>query len=429
MTDSKENKLTNSENTVIEKENRSTRINKVLVTVFSVVGSLLLGLGITVLLVAMWERFPVTGRVIISFLPMLLGQIGAIFTYIKKRDKVVWCEGAAMLWSIGVTATVGMFSSLFGLHLGALNCLLIDALLVLPIIFFFNASTPLAFYHAASIAGSMGLYESLNSNIPAVCAIILTLIPGIIFTIKNSKGGNETRFECCKWISVIAAVASAICCGIVMESQSILFMITGATLVCLYALSKEDSWSSPFYLLGAGGTAALSVTTTCMALFEDWWESCEKLLIPENFIGVGICVALFAIGFIKGEKTFENNFNKTAFCGAGALSVVFAGLLSVFSKNNEPPVVLALCLFAVTLIQAVTLIVKGAQERKYFALNIGLIMIIVLMFGSLTMFDMDLLVMGIMLIISGLILFVANYAITRSIKKEQDNKKVVQNNE
>lgn len=404
-------------------DNESVKTNKILITVFSILGSLLLGVGITILLVAMWERFPIAGKAAVSFLPIVLGQTAAIYTYIKKRDNVMWCECASMLWAIGVSATVGMFSSILDLRIGALNCLLIDALLVIPVIWFFNAVTPLAFYYCAAIAGSFGFYDVVNNGVLVSVLLIVMILFGIAFTYKNNRNTVETRFEYCVWISVIASIAGAVCCGILLESG--LIIILSALFVCLFALNKKDSWSSPFYLFGIAGSAIVSVTSTCLSLFEEYWEEWNNFFSPIAY--VVICAALFAVGFIAGEKHLEGNSTKTAFCVLGVLNTVLGILITTFGVS----LVLSLGFYAVTISQAIVLIIKGAQEKKYFSLNIGLLMLIALMFASISIFSMDLLVVGFMFLISGAALFVANFYITRKIKKEEKvlAEKAVENNE
>ncbi len=406
-----------------EIDNESIKTNKRLIAVFSVLGSLLLGVGITILLVALWEKFPIAGKAVVSFLPMVLGQIVAIYTYIKKRDNVIWCESASMIWAIGASATVGMFSSILDLRIGALNCLLIDAVLIIPVIWFFNTVTPLAFYYCAAISGAFGVYDVTNNGLIACVSLIVLLLPGIMFTYKNNRNNEENRFNYCVWISVIASIAGAICCGILLESG--LIIILSALSVCLFALNKSDSWSSPFYLFGISGSAIVSVTSTCLSLFEEYWEEWDNFFSPIAYLV--ICAALFAVGFIPGEKNFEGNATKTAFCVLGVLNTVLGILITTFGVS----MMLSLGFYAVTISQAIVLIIKGAQEKKYFSLNIGLLMLIALMFASMSIFYMDLLVVGFMFVISGAALFVANFYITRKIKKAEKilEEKAVENNE
>lgn len=411
------------ENETYENENKNVKTektNKVLTTVFSVLGSLLLGIGLTFLLVGLWEKFPLTGRMIISFLPMLIGQGIAVFTFLKKRENVVWCEGASILWTIGVTATVGMFSNLFGIHLGVLNCLLIDALLSLPIIFLFNATIPLAFYYSAAIAGSLGITSMLSSNMWSAGSLILLMIPGYLFTYKNTRSSSDVRFQYCKWISVIASIVSTVACGFVLECESITLMIVGALFLCLYCLDKEESWASPFYLFGVAGSGIVTVGSTFSTMVSEHWDTWNKDYISAGIFGVVVAITLIIFGFIKGAESFEKNKAKTAFCVASVIGLTVNTLASVLYKNPVMTTVIALSFFTVTVVQAITLIVKGAQERKYFSMNIGLAMAISLIFFALNSYYSDPLIMGIAFMVSGTVLFIANFYITKRSKAKAE---------
>ena len=413
--------------------NRTEKTNKILTTVFSVIGSLLLGIGVTFLLVGMWEKFPLTGRIVISFLPILIGQVLAIFTFFKKRESIVWCEGASILWSIGVSATVGMFSYLFGIHLGVLNCLLIDALLILPIIFLFNATIPLAFYYSAAIAGSLGLTSMLSSNLWSAVSLIALMIPGCLFTYKNTRAEKETRFEYCKWISVIASIVSVVACGFVLENESIILMLSGALSLCLYCLDKKENWSSPFYIFGVLGSGLINVLSTFATMVNEHWETWMIEDLSESIFGVMVTVALIVFGFIKGSESFEKNKTKTTFCVASVIGLTVNIIASVLFKENLMSMVIALSFFTVTVVQGIALIVKGAQERKYFSLNIGLVMAFSLIFFALNSYYSDPLIMGIAFMVGGATLFIANFYITKhSYRKAEiltDNTQEVQNDE
>ena len=424
------------ENETYENENRNNKTektNKVLTTVFSVLGSLLLGIGLTFLLVGMWERFPLTGRMIISFLPMLIGQGIAVFTFFKKRENTVWCEGASILWTIGVTATVGMFSNLFGIHLGVLNCLLIDALLTLPIIFLFNATIPLAFYYSAAIAGSLGITSMLSSNLWSAASLILLVIPGCVFTYKKARLSDDVRFQYCKWISVIASIVSMVACGFVLECESIILLLSGALFLCLYCLDKKESWASPFYLFGVAGSGLINVLSTFSTMVNEYWDMWNKDYIPEGIFGVIVTVILIIFGFIKGSESFEKNRAKTTFCITSVIGLTVNVIASFFYKTNVMSMVIALSFFTITVIQAITLIVKGAQERKYFSLNIGLAIAISLIFFALNSYYSDPLIMGIAFIVSGTVLFIANFYITKhsvvKAKALNENTQEVQDDE
>ncbi|MGN1315926.1 MAG: DUF2157 domain-containing protein [Acutalibacteraceae bacterium] len=415
-------------------EKRNTRLEenvktgKTLFMVFSIVGSLFVGTGLIILLVELWDKFPNIAKASISFLPLLLGQGAAVYTYIKKFDNLSWREGASILWSIGVVSTVGLISSVLELHLGALICLLIDAVLILPILYFFKVVTPLVFYFGFSVAGAVGITDFFpDQSYLAVAVLVVLTVLGVLYAYLNRKEFADARCEYSEWICVLASIASVFAICVMLEWEYLTLPM--ALFVCLFALNKSDSWSSPFYPVGMLGTSVLSVVSTCINL-DDWYyydSGWSNLFSGENIVIALLSVAVLTLGFIAGEKSMDKNKYQTAFCYLGAIAAV----LSVFACALKTPVLLGLALFAVTFAQGIVLIIKGANEKNYFPLNVGLLMLLSLMFFVLTAVDLNMVTIGLMFLISGGALFGANFYISRKIKKDQAEimKEAVENDE
>lgn len=417
-------------------EKRNTRLEenvktgKTLFMVFSIVGSLFVGTGLIILFVALWDKFPNIAKASISFVPLLLGQGAAVYTYLKKYDNLAWREGASILWSIGVVSTVGLVSSVLALHLGALICLLIDAVLILPILYFFKVVSPLAFYFGFSVAGAMGITDFFpDQNYLAVAVLVVLTVLGILYAYLNRKEFMDARCEYCQWICVLASVASVFAVCVMLEVEWGLLTLPLALVVCLYALNKSDSWSSPFYPVGMLGITVLSVVSACLYL-GDWYDfdgGWSDFFKGENIIIALLSMAIMAFGFIAGEKSMDKNKYQTAFCYLGAIAVV----LGVFGSVLESFLLYGIALFAIAFIQGIVLIIKGANEKAYFPLNIGLLTLLCLMFFVLTAVDLGEITIGLMFLISGISLFGANFCISRKIKKDQAEimKEAVENDE
>ena len=396
----------------------SVRTNKTLFMVFSILGSLFVGAGVIILMVALWDKFPNIMKATVSFLPLLLGQAGAVYTYKKKFDNIAWREGASILWSAGVTATVGLLSMVLELHLGALMCLLIDAILILPILCFFKVASPLVFYYGFSIAGSLGVLEYTRNEILTTVLMVVMVGAGLLFTFFNRRNVADARYEYSSWISVLASVSTAIAICFVVEWG--FFSLPLALMVCIYALNKNDGWSMPFYPIGVLGTAIGSIASTYIHLInEDIYISDElgwlNLIKPESIVTVFLTIATLAIGFIIGEKSLDKNKYQSIFCCLGG-AVAVIGLFSPAFKSVEW---IGLVLFAITFAEGLVMLIKGASEKNYFNLNVGLIMLLVLMFFVLSAFDWNMVTVGLMFLISGASLFGANFCISKKIKKEQ----------
>ena len=397
----------------------SVRTSKTLFMVFSILGSLFVGAGVIILMVALWDKFPNIMKATVSFLPLLLGQAGAVYTYKKKFDNIAWREGASILWSAGVTATVGLLSMVLELHLGALMCLLIDAVLILPILCFFKVASPLVFYYSFSIAGSIGVLEYTRNEILTTILMIVLVGAGLLFAFFNRKNVTDARYEYSSWISVIAACAMVIAISLFILDWGY-FSLPLALAVCIYALNKHDGWSMPFYPIGILGTTLASITSTYFHLLDDTVYAYDELgwlnlIKTESIITIILTVATLAMGFIIGEKSLDKNKYQSIFCYFGGAGAVIA----LFSPAFESVEWIGLVLFAITFAEGLVMLIKGASEKNYFNLNVGLITLLVLMFFVLSAFDWNMVTVGLMFLISGASLFGANFCISKKIKKEQ----------
>ncbi|MGN0526641.1 MAG: DUF2157 domain-containing protein [Acutalibacteraceae bacterium] len=399
----------------------SVKTNKTLYMVFSIVGSLFVGIGLIILFVALWDEFPNFAKASISFIPMLLGQVSAVYTYIKKFDKISWREGASIIWSLGITATIGLLSTVLNLHLGALICLLIDAILILPVLYFFKVVSPLVLYFGYTVAGAVGIADLLCNEYLAVAAAVVLTGLGVLYAYLNRKEfAEDMRSEYTQWICVLGSIAAVFAVCYALDWGY--FALPLALVVCIYSLSKSDSWSTPFYPVGMLGVAISSVVISLICI-NSYYEGTKffidnmfsVLFSAKNILIIVLSAVILSIGFIFGEKSLDKNRYQSAVCFLGAGSV----FVSAFSVIVDNLIFIGLILFALSFAQGIVLIIKGASEKSYFSLNVGLLMLLSLMFFLLWSVDLGMVTVGLMFLISGSSLFGANFYISKKIKKEQ----------
>lgn len=73
--------------------------------------------------------------------------------------------------------------------------------------------------------------------------------------------------------------------------------------------------------------------------------------------------------------------------------------------------------YILVMAQGVSLVVIGAKENKFLPLNVGLITIIALIMEILFAGDIDILILGFIMVFFGVCLFVINYKLSRKGKK------------
>ena len=124
----------------LELENEEPKQNnKLLIIIFSVLGSLFVAIGIIFFIFFGWEHFGVGVKAFLGLLPMLTGQAVAVFTFLKKRHSVAFSESGALVWSVGVVSTIFLINGILGIDVELFVLLAISAILILPGVYIFNS--------------------------------------------------------------------------------------------------------------------------------------------------------------------------------------------------------------------------------------------------------------------------------------------------
>ena len=238
--------------TEVDPERASAKVRIIL----GVVGSVFIGIGLVLIFLNFWQDFPLPVQTVFSIVPMLLGQALAVYVFFTRREDLVWRESSAILWCIGMISTVALINSVFDIHCGFQNCLLIDILLCLPVFYLMRAVSPILFYFY------MVIHWGMLSNSVLISGLLM--IAGLLYVLTERKRNEDVRYKYTVWISVIGAVAYCIAqIGLVFiinygyaDELPLALMI--APFLAVYLLGQKDTdYSLPFHPLGVLGCAVL----------------------------------------------------------------------------------------------------------------------------------------------------------------------------
>ncbi len=393
---------------------------KFITVIFAVIASLLVGSGFLIIFITGWEEFPVPLKTIFAFVPILLGQSAALYTYIKKRESVAWREGASVLLCAGIAGTVAMVDSIYDLSPGFGDCMLIDALLILPIIYIFDAAVPLIFYYVSSIYFGIEIMENFRFEFDFFTAYIVTtilLMLGFGYVFMNREKKNDARHIYTVWISAAAATVTTVLFMLFSDLSVVVTVgIITVFFIGMYVFDKNVCKYYPFEIMGTLGIAGASVAEVFISNPENYSSDYNYgkteflyMLIPILFTVSVIIFVIARRGFFKGD------FPKTLVVVCAFLCS-FTEIISYFTNSMGKEYVFVI-LFALTFAQAIALIVKGALLFKFVTLNIGLLLIAVLTAYILIGLNIEALYMGALFILLGVVLFIVNFFISRKAKK------------
>ena len=180
---------TNIENYYLSKiENSPNR----LFTVFAVLGSALVGLGIILILAHNWDDFSRSIKTVFAFTPLVIGQFIVGYTILNKKS-MTWREASGVFLFFAVGASMALVSQIYNIPGDFDAYMLTWILLCGPLIYLLKSHT-LALLHiiyATSYACSIGYFSGNNS--PWLFSLLFALIiPYYYQLLKHNNSHNVT---------------------------------------------------------------------------------------------------------------------------------------------------------------------------------------------------------------------------------------------
>ena len=372
--------------------------------VLGVVGAVFVGVGLVLIFLNFWQDFPLSLQTVFSVLPLLFGQAFAVYVFCKRQDEVVWRECGAILWCIGIISTIALINSVFDIHCGFQNCLLIDIVLCLPVFYLLRAVSPIVFYFYMVIHWAVLSESLLLSGV--------LLLAGLLYVFVFRKNREDVRYKYTVWVSAIGAVAFGIAQILVQltDYDWIVIPILLVPFLLIYLVGGKDTdLSFPFKPLGVTGCAAILTVFSVFVLettpsLTKWNTSVLSVTNGKAFY-IGCLVLLIAVLGTAAIRfrTFADNLPKillSAFAFGAVLSSVIAYVTDLHA------LLWLACICAVGF--GGTLIYTGLDNLKLMPANLGLLMLFVQLIFLLTSMDLSPLIIGIIFLLFGAALIALN---------------------
>lgn len=405
---------------LMSEEEKNNASRQKLIIIFSVLGSVLTAVGLVLIFVNYWDKFPLILKSVFAFMPMLAGQGAAVYTLIKHRDSIAWKEGASVLWCAGIAATIALMDSIHLLYTDFRDCLFIDVLLTLPIIFILDAVAPLPFIHFGI---NFLLYNTENLLITNIVILALFAVT-YIYVLIGRKKKDDARHIFAQWINLISFSVILISDVIIADAPIPLLLIILTTyFAATYFLFFGTSFALPYKPAGLIGTLGMSVTCVFLLHPDILYAPYFGYEIPEKIAMIIIalvCVIIVtATGILKRKDIANNKISICLFVSTALLILSEALCCMIAPENNH------IIFYILTLISAFALafcvISDGVLSNNFWLLNLGLIATAInLVFILMNIIDINMLLAGILLLLFGIALFVVNFLLAKKIKKTKE---------
>ena len=383
--------------------------------VLSILGAMLIGLGIMLIVAHNWDNFSRPIKTVLAFLPMIVGQIACGYTLFRKKESRAWREGSATFLFFTVGACIGMVSQIYNLEGELGSFLLTWMLLVLPLIYLMESSIVSLLY-----LGGITWYATncgyANNHEPYLFWILLALaMPHYYRLYQNSPNGNAFNYH--SWAISLSILVTL---GLWAKDATVLMWVAYVSLLALFFLigcqpffRNKRSINNPYLIHGLFGTITFFLGFT----FYGFWEEvvAEKmnwngLLMHQEF---WVCVVLVASSlylFLKLKPL--QNFNKISPIPFGF--ILF--LLVFFIGYNYPYIGMILSNLFVLSIGAFY-IYRGNELNRLGILNLGMLTLAALIICRFFDLELSFVTRGVLFVLVGIGFFITNYQLIK--RREQ----------
>ncbi len=388
---------------------------KVVLTVFSIIGAMLVGGGTILILAHNWADMPRFVRTVLSFLPLVIAQALSIYVLLKRRDSTAWKEGCAMGLSLSVAASIGLVAQTYHIPGDLGNFLLTWMLLSIPGVYIFNA-TATAVLYLVCITWWSGYAQFESDGAPLFWLLLAAVVPHIFLAFRKNASG--VRACLLGWVGI---AATSVATGIVLEKMLPgLWIIIYCSLFAVYYMAgslggeADGFWKNPFRYGGAIGIGMLSLLLTCEFAWDDvGWGYYRNIDYGSELAAVvdyavlamllGGTIVLLAMSALRKRR-------ELLFYGSIPVLAVVSYTLASFLRGEGWSLVLFNA-YAATL--GVATVADGVRRGKYSKLNAGMLLISVLIIIRFFDSEFSLVARGIAFIFVGAGFFTANLFMSR----------------
>lgn len=384
--------------------------------IFGILGAILSGLGIILILAHNWDDLSNSVKSIISFLPLLIGQLFCGYSILKKSENPVWRESSAVFLFFGIGASISLIAQVYNIP-GDLNSFIVTWMLLgLPLVYLLETSI-------VSLLYLVGItYYCCNSNYftyPKEQTYLFWLLfsgimPHYYQLLTTKPQSNFTSFH--HWF---IAVSLMITLGSIGDGNEKLLYLSYMCLFAIYYFIGKNSFFenqklkfNSYQIIGKLGILFMLFIYS----FKSFWQYYHKNKLHENallaapeFIIASILVITAAVLFYKKNKP-------TNFKDFGIIEIIFLLNIPLLFMGEFAAIIAN----AIVLTMGILEIKRGNQLNNLRILNFGLLIITILTTCRFFDTDFSFIVRGFLFISLGLGFFLTNYLM---LKKRNRNEK------
>lgn len=397
---------------------------RTMLTLFGIIGSVLIGGGIILILAHNWADLSRAVRTVLSFLPMLMAQGFVGYVIFKRKKSPGWREGSAVFLMLTVGSSIALIGQTYHIPADMGNFVLIWMILILPVVYLLNSSLTAILYLAGVTAWGVIIRHTGGQSL-FLWLLGGAFVPHILLSIRKNRYSSRSIILCYASF-IVSAVAACVLLGkglpgflfIIMSSLFALFYLSGK----LWFYDAPAIWQKPFYTLGALGITVLSFILT----YDGVWNLISRTSLPLTVERAAVSDLILVAGlagasiFLLMRSIIKEEYSDLPL-GAAPLLVILGWYLINEKTGHELIGVLPAVIFNIyVLYLGIYNLVRGIKSRWFIQINSGLVVIAALIIMRFFDIDISFVAKAVGFIIIGTGFFVTNFLILKQMKKKQE---------
>ncbi|MCF7568893.1 DUF2157 domain-containing protein [Sabulilitoribacter arenilitoris] len=384
-----------------------------LFTVFAVLGSTLVGLGIILILAHNWDHFSRFIKTIFAFAPLVIGQLFVGYSILKQKS-ATWKEASGVFLFFAVGSGIALVSQIYNIPGDFSNYMLTWILLCAPLIYLLISNT-LAVLHiifATNYACAFGYFD--GNQTPWMYLLLLVILVAHYYNLlKFKKEHNITSIF--NWLLPLSGVI--VLGAFVSKSAEFGFLMYVILFGLLYNIGKFPFFDNQklrkngYLVLGSLGTIYILMLTS----FEWFWQDILRHDIAFNSQEFYISIVLFLLTL----SVIIYSYSKKSIKKFNLFQWVFIIFTVIFFIGISGSFVSIVLINLLILALGIIAIKIGADKFHFGILNYGLLIITTLIICRFFDTNMSFVIRGLLFVSFGLGFFLTNYMMLKRQKKSK----------
>lgn len=396
-----------------------TPATRVALVLCSVLGATLIGSGIILLLAHNWEGLSRPMRTVLSFSPLVIGQVLTVWTLFRKSDSTAWREGSAIFLVAGIGSSIALIGQTYHIPGNLTSFLFVWMWLGLPVIYLLLSTTVAVAYLIGTTCWAISA-QSYGGHALWYGPLLIAILPYLRNALKHGSSRPGTTLLI--WVLGLNLCVSL---GVVLEKMMPGLWIPAYAAMFASMILAGRNWPldariQPFTVIGTTGAVIIAMIFT----FDDLWQEVGYRhyrygynyylagAIQDYLIAVGL-IALTVVLSLRRMRVGDRTFTK--WVALPVFAIAFFGLQSL--ANSDTVASVAIITFNVYLFAlGVHTMSVGIREGRLGTANGGMAILAILFIVRFFDSELGFVIRGIAFILIGMGFLLANVVMARRLR-------------